>query len=759
VGTHNSTTITACGSYTWYGAPYTSTDTYTHSYNNANGCASVDTLYLTINAINNIDSTVIACGYALWYGDTIRVSGDYAKSFTNQIGCDSIITLHLTVNPLPTTPGSITGLTQVCTVIGVAEGTNYSIDPVADAVSYIWSVPPIGSTLQSGQGSTSINVTFDNSLASTNQIVKVISVSDKGCLSASSYVILSKTIPSTNPVTGPTNVCNYVGQAVEVTYSTTPVAYASSYTWAVPAGVTIVSGQGTTSINVKFLSTYVSGVLTSISVTANSNCGTRGPKVLSVSAVNVLFPSAINGPTSACSYITNQTLATYSIDPVLNAVNYVWTVPAGVTIIGSGQGTTSIQVSFNNNTFATSSIKVRAVSNCSISSDRSLVVYAGSYTAPLSITGPTNACGYINNEQLATYSIRKVANAPAYLWTVPAGVTVISHPGGTGENDTAINVIFNSSFVFGTSIAVQTTGCGLSGARTLAITGTLLAGAPLITGPQNVCEFMQSAAYPTGLIAAYSIRKVTNANSYNWTVPANSSIISHPAGLGFNDTMIYVKFTSVFTSGSLSVSVTNACGTSPVRSLSIIKSGPAAPTTFDVQYTAPCPNRIYTYTEPAMPRAATQLIWTVPAGATIISGQGTTSIQVSYPPSVSYGNVTVQSINNCMVGATRSLVIKMGACPNSITSTAPSGKGELNPDDLTVKIYPNPTTTEFKMSVQSTVNENVGIKVMDMQGRLVKKYSISASQAMNFGNDLKPGTYLVEVTQGNKKTVQRVMKF
>ena len=759
--THNATTLVECNTYTWSanGETYTASGTYTYSYTNANDCASVDTLHLTINAINNIDSTVIACGYALWYGDTLRVNGDYAKSFTNQNGCDSIITLHLTVNPLPTTPGSITGLTQVCTVIGVAEGTNYSIDPVADAVSYIWSVPPIGSTLQSGQGSTSINVTFDNSLASTNQVVKVVSVSDKGCLSASSYVVLFKTIPSTNPVTGPTNVCNYVGQAVEVTYSTTPVTYATSYTWAVPAGVTIVSGQGTTSINVKFLSTYVSAVLTSISVTANSNCGTRGPKVLSVSAVNVLFPSAINGPTSACSYITNQTLATYSIDPVLNAVNYVWTVPAGVTIIGSGQGSTSIQVSFNNNTFATSSIKVRAVSNCSISSDRSLVVYAGSYSAPLPITGPTNACGYINNEQLATYSIRKVANAPAYLWTVPAGVTVISHPGGTGENDTVINVIFNTSFVFGTSIAVQTTGCGLSGARTLAITGTLLAGAPLITGPQNVCEFMQSAAYPTGLIASYSIRKVTNANSYNWTAPANSSIISHPAGLGFNDTMVYVKFTSAFSSGSLSVSVTNACGTSPVRNLSIIKSGPAAPTVFDVQYTAPCPNRIYTYTEPAMPRAATQLIWSVPVGAIILSGQGTTSIRVSYPSSVSYGNVSVQSINNCMVGATRSLVIKMGACPNSITSTATSGKGELNPDDLTVKIYPNPTTSEFKMSIQSTANENVSIRVMDMQGRLVKHYSISASQAMNFGNDLKPGSYMVEIAQANKKTVQRVMKF
>jgi hypothetical protein len=50
------------------------------------------------------------------------------------------------------------------------------------------------------------------------------------------------------PISGPTDVCE--GQTGAV-YSVTPVAGAT-YNWTVPAGATIVSGQGTSSITVNF---------------------------------------------------------------------------------------------------------------------------------------------------------------------------------------------------------------------------------------------------------------------------------------------------------------------------------------------------------------------------------------------------------------------------------------------------------------------------------------------------------------------------
>jgi hypothetical protein len=50
-GTNSSTTQTACASYTWNGSTYSQSGTYTYAYLNASGCASVDTLKLTINPL------------------------------------------------------------------------------------------------------------------------------------------------------------------------------------------------------------------------------------------------------------------------------------------------------------------------------------------------------------------------------------------------------------------------------------------------------------------------------------------------------------------------------------------------------------------------------------------------------------------------------------------------------------------------------------------------------------------------------------
>ncbi len=63
------------------------------------------------------------------------------------------------------------------------------------------------------------------------------------------------------------------------TYSISAVANATTYTWTVPAGWTITSGAGTTSINV---TTGSAGQNGSISVSAGNSCGTSSANTLSV---------------------------------------------------------------------------------------------------------------------------------------------------------------------------------------------------------------------------------------------------------------------------------------------------------------------------------------------------------------------------------------------------------------------------------------------------------------------------------------------
>lgn len=172
------------------------------------------------------------------------------------------------------TPGSVSGSTSV--FCGVA--TVYSISAVSGATSYTWTVPG-GWTINSGQGTTSLNTTT----GSTSGNVCV--TASNGCETTSSSCT-AVTITSLSPpgsITGSTSLCS----AVTTTYSISAVSGATSYTWTVPGDWTINSGQGTTSINITTGST--SG---NVCVTASNSCETTSA---TCKAVTIASPSLSTG--------------------------------------------------------------------------------------------------------------------------------------------------------------------------------------------------------------------------------------------------------------------------------------------------------------------------------------------------------------------------------------------------------------------------------------------------------------------------------
>lgn len=99
--THNSETTTQCDSYVWNGTTYTATGDYMYTYNNAAGCPSVDTLHLTINVnTSTINDTIVACDEYTWAVNNrlYNTSGDYTARTTDANGCATTNTLNLTVN-------------------------------------------------------------------------------------------------------------------------------------------------------------------------------------------------------------------------------------------------------------------------------------------------------------------------------------------------------------------------------------------------------------------------------------------------------------------------------------------------------------------------------------------------------------------------------------------------------------------------------------------------------------------------------------
>ena len=93
-------TAAACNSYEWErnGETYTTSGDKLHAYIAANGCPSVDTLHLTINLPTSAGETVVACDSTEWNGTKYTVSGTYYYNYNTEAGCASVDTLYLTVN-------------------------------------------------------------------------------------------------------------------------------------------------------------------------------------------------------------------------------------------------------------------------------------------------------------------------------------------------------------------------------------------------------------------------------------------------------------------------------------------------------------------------------------------------------------------------------------------------------------------------------------------------------------------------------------
>ncbi len=130
--------------------------------------------------------------------------------------------------------------------------------------------------------------------------------------------------------------------------------------------------------------------------------------------------------------------------------------------------------------------------------------------------------------------------------------------------------------------------------------------------------------------------------TFNWTAPV--------AGTG------QVTFYGAFAKGK----------PGPVRlSTLVVNEAVAAPPAAAGPITGPasvCKNNNFTYSVGAI-SGASNYVWSVPTGASIVSGQGTTSISVNFGASSVSGNVNVYGSNSAGNGAASNLAVTVNAAP------------------------------------------------------------------------------------------------
>jgi hypothetical protein len=381
---------------------------------------------------------------------------------------------------------------------------------------------------------------------------------------------------------------------------------------------------------------------------------------------------------------------------------------------------------------------------------------------PTSIAAVSSVCGLTSE----TYRIKKVTYATSYNWSLKIGTkATITHVNPLGTEDTAVVVTFLSGFTIDTLSVAAVTPCSVSTAKTTALSSvyapptvtTLTAtGNNFTPCIGDVVTYTASATVPTATQSAIAV--------YRWTVPTNTTIQSALA----DSSSITLKYNAGFTGGSISVKGQSACGIAGTAKSVTLQYLPPTPTSITSStglYNA-CIGDIITYTVfvPApttAQRVASVYRWTKPNFTTILSAAADSSnITVSFNTGYIGGSFTVKGQTACgATGTAKSQAVTHTGCP--VGTVIPYVKNQLSTgsQDLDVKIYPNPFTTDFNLVVNSIGREKLMIKISDVQGRVIKKMELNPFETIKFGNDLKAGVYMVEVKEGDLVKTMRVVKY
>ncbi len=673
--TFSNTAVTTCGSYLWNGNTYTSSGTYSYTTTNSTGCDSTASLVLTLTTPPTWYRDIDGDGFGNSTSFVAACSQPSGYSFDNSDCNDANAAVY---------PGAV----EVCN--GIDDDCDGDIDSDDSNVTgqQLWYADVDGDGLGDAT----------DSLRFCNQPLGY--VSNKNDCDDSNAIVLAPVV--------------YYADADQDTYGNPNVTQSSCS--GAPSGY--VAQAGDCNDNAASVNPAAIEVCNGI----DDNCD----NLIDNGVPTISAPASISGTATACLSTEAGTIA-YSCDAVTGAANYVWSVPAGMTIT-NGQGTNSISVSYTAAAIQAGIVGqlcVYAADACTNSSTTCLGV---SYqvvapVTPGSISGASKLCP--GNSQ--TYSVVAVARATSYTWSVPTGVSIVS-----GQGTNSINVSVSVGYTGGVISVSASNICGQSAARTKAIAQNLPVTPGTISGRKDgVCN--------TNAVA-YSISQVANATSYTWTVNGGA-ITSGQGTTGINVNYI------TSTSNTVTVRSVNGCGTSAIRSLTVL-GVPARPGEITGSV-SPCANTTSAYSVGTV-TGATLYTWATTASGAVATGQGTKNVAVNWAGPATNQGVRVVAANSCGNSTTRTLSpIVVGSC-NRESST----------DEFSLNFWPNPATDALFLSF-SAPSENYRLTIIDAVGRTVFNSNGNPDAGAIMlevpVSGFAAGVYMVSLESAGKRSVARLI--
>jgi hypothetical protein len=80
--------------------------------------------------------------------------------------------------------------------------------------------------------------------------------------------------------------------------------------------------------------------------------------------------------------------------------------------------------------------------------------------------------------------------------------------------------------------------------------------------------------------------------------------------------------------------------------------------------------------------------------------------------------------------------------------------------EFSLNVYPNPSSSSFKLNYFSSSNEDVKVTSYDLTGRMIQSLNVKYENIndQEIGNDYTPGVYVVVLNQGKISKSVRVIK-
>jgi hypothetical protein len=242
--------------------------------------------------------------------------------------------------------------------------------------------------------------------------------------------------------------------------------------------------------------------------------------------------------------------------------------------------------------------------------------------APGAISGPTSGCG---NTTGNVYSVAPITNATGYTWAVPPGSVITA-----GSNTNTITVTFGNAS--GTVSVYGTNTCGNGTSSTLSVTVNL-APVPTINGISSMCVNSGFYYYNTETGMSNYAWGISPGGTITWGQGTNQIQVTWNASGNQSVNVNYLNASGCFAASPtvLPVNVTPV----PDNAGNITGTGSVCAGITGVPYSVAPINNAVVY------------VWTLPAGATIASGEWTNSITVDFALDASSGNITVYGNNMC----------------------------------------------------------------------------------------------------------------